>query len=324
LFPHVIGREIRMLLRTGVSGLMSQIDNPPSKNWGTSLNYYVMARLLWNPKHNVDDLIAEYCRAAYGDASDAMVHFTNAYEHACIAMMRMKAHPQRMSRRDVDNVQRWLNECERYLTEAHTKCNRDKGRMWIERWRIIVRVARLMCDALSNWVIGAHALRDGNAKLAHDAYERVAVICQRICEIGEKYGGVKAFAFVSGLRIAKQAQLLADGIVSVGLEVYAPRSRMKLIPVRMNDARGADQLVLYTPTHGERTGTNRWGVEIIVRDERVVKIENGIGNAVIPRDGFVLSAHGMARWQLWRLKVGDRIILRRIQGHVPVELSEVQ
>ncbi|HID07364.1 MAG TPA: DUF4838 domain-containing protein, partial [Armatimonadetes bacterium] len=28
LFPHVIGREIRMLLRTGASGLMSQIDNP--------------------------------------------------------------------------------------------------------------------------------------------------------------------------------------------------------------------------------------------------------------------------------------------------------
>ena len=34
LFPSAIGRQIRVLKQLGAGGLMSQINNPPSRNWG--------------------------------------------------------------------------------------------------------------------------------------------------------------------------------------------------------------------------------------------------------------------------------------------------
>ena len=56
--------------------------------------------------------------------------------------------------------------------------------------------------------------------------------------------------------------------------------------------RGPEQLVVYTPAYGPRTGTNPWGFEVTVR-EGVVAASEG-GDSAIPLDGFVISAHGKA------------------------------
>ncbi len=56
--------------------------------------------------------------------------------------------------------------------------------------------------------------------------------------------------------------------------------------------RGANQLIMYTPAFGERTGTNDFGYEVTVVDGRVVS--RGGNNSPIPQDGFVLSGHGAA------------------------------
>lgn len=58
--------------------------------------------------------------------------------------------------------------------------------------------------------------------------------------------------------------------------------------------RGANELVVYTPEYGRsRTGTNLWGVEAVVRGNRVVQL--GGNDSPIPSDGFVISGHGRAR-----------------------------
>jgi len=54
--------------------------------------------------------------------------------------------------------------------------------------------------------------------------------------------------------------------------------------------RGANQLILYTPASGERTGTNEWGTEATVIGGIVRTV--GGNNSAIPKDGFVLSGHG--------------------------------
>jgi hypothetical protein len=42
-------------------------------NWATQgLNYYVVARLHWNPEQNVDRIIDDYCRAGFGPAARAV------------------------------------------------------------------------------------------------------------------------------------------------------------------------------------------------------------------------------------------------------------
>ncbi len=57
--------------------------------------------------------------------------------------------------------------------------------------------------------------------------------------------------------------------------------------------RGANQLIIYTPAFGERTGTNEFGLEAIVK-EAIVQDMNG-SDSLIPKDGFVISGHGKAK-----------------------------
>jgi hypothetical protein len=50
-------------------------------NWSTQgLNYYVAARLHWNPDQNVDDLINDYCRAGFGPAVETVRRYFDALE----------------------------------------------------------------------------------------------------------------------------------------------------------------------------------------------------------------------------------------------------
>jgi alpha-glucuronidase len=45
-------------------------------NWGTQgLNYYVLAKMLWDPHRDVDQIIDDYCRAAYGPGAKAMKEY---------------------------------------------------------------------------------------------------------------------------------------------------------------------------------------------------------------------------------------------------------
>jgi uncharacterized lipoprotein YddW (UPF0748 family) len=70
--------------------------------------------------------------------------------------------------------------------------------------------------------------------------------------------------------------------------------------------RGEEELVLYTPDFGQRTGTNEWGAEATVVDGVVTQA--GDNNSLIPRNGFVVSGHGKAkRWILEHLVRGNEV-----------------
>ena len=57
--------------------------------------------------------------------------------------------------------------------------------------------------------------------------------------------------------------------------------------------RGANQLVVYTPTFGFRTGTNEFGTEAIIEGNTVVSLSGA--DSLIPANGFVISGHGTAK-----------------------------
>jgi len=65
-----------------------------------------------------------------------------------------------------------------------------------------------------------------------------------------------------------------------------------LLDFRTNAERKKDDLVIYTPGFGSSTLAGPDGVEVIVRNNRVVSIVKNMGNAAIPEDGFVISASG--------------------------------
>jgi len=72
--------------------------------------------------------------------------------------------------------------------------------------------------------------------------------------------------------------------------------------------RGANMLVVYTPTYGIKTGTNEFGAEAVVVNNIVVKLSGA--DSLIPRNGFVISGHGTAKkWIQDNLILGTKIQL---------------
>lgn len=73
-------------------------------------------------------------------------------------------------------------------------------------------------------------------------------------------------------------------------------------------ARGANQLVIYTPNYGVRTNTNEFGAEAVVEDNTVTELSGA--DSYIPANGIVLSGHGKAKnWINSSIKVGTKIYI---------------
>ena len=70
--------------------------------------------------------------------------------------------------------------------------------------------------------------------------------------------------------------------------------------------RGADKLVVYTPNFGIHTGTNEFGTEAIIEDNIVTALSGA--DSTIPRNGLVISGHGLAKnWITNNITVGSKV-----------------
>ena len=81
----------------------------------------------------------------------------------------------------------------------------------------------------------------------------------------------------------------------------------------VNGPRGDDSFVKYTPDGGrQRTGTQQFGIEVTVENDRMTSYTRGWGNGEIPRNGYVLSARGnSSAWLMLCAGVPARV---RIDG----------
>jgi len=87
---------------------------------------------------------------------------------------------------------------------------------------------------------------------------------------------------------------------------------MKSFPIaKFDGARGADELVIYTKSG--KTGTNNYGIEACVVNERVVKF--GKNDNAVPEGGYVVSGHGKAaRFIADALCVGAKAVIDKENG----------
>ena len=78
LYPHWLADVIRHCTDTGMIGCdFDSIEH----HWATQgLNYYVLARVLWNPHADVDAIITDYCAKGFGPAAPAMRAYFDALE----------------------------------------------------------------------------------------------------------------------------------------------------------------------------------------------------------------------------------------------------
>ena len=84
--------------------------------------------------------------------------------------------------------------------------------------------------------------------------------------------------------------------------------------------RGPNQLIVYTPSYGFRTGTNEFGTEAIVENNMVVRL-NG-ADSIIPKNGFVISGHGSAKtWITKNIQIGSKVYIDYSTGMIKVFLT---
>ena len=80
------------------------------------------------------------------------------------------------------------------------------------------------------------------------------------------------------------------------------------IPINaVNWERGENSLVLYNSYFAKTTGTNNFGVEIVVEDDTIKNIFFDKGNNAIPAGGYIISAHGTAAEIFKTAQIGDKI-----------------
>ena len=92
------------------------------------------------------------------------------------------------------------------------------------------------------------------------------------------------------------------------IDVVDPMVSTNLNGVNYPGLRGANQLVVYTPRFGYRTGTNEFGTEAIVEGNTVVSLSGA--DSLIPANGFVISGHGAAKkWINENIMIGSKIYL---------------
>ncbi|NLV90980.1 MAG: AMIN domain-containing protein [Firmicutes bacterium] len=108
----------------------------------------------------------------------------------------------------------------------------------------------------------------------------------------------------SAFGITATGQVLIDQVDAVGYFQWADREPITISGV--NRVRRTDDLILYTPEYGKTTGTNHFGLEVVVEQGVVIACSEE-GNSLIPPQGFVLSAHGNSRELLSDIAVGDPV-----------------
>ncbi|MEI3606526.1 alpha amylase family protein [Pseudogracilibacillus sp. SE30717A] len=83
--------------------------------------------------------------------------------------------------------------------------------------------------------------------------------------------------------------------------------------------RNSDQLIIYTPENNTISPANRWGIEVKVENGIVTEIidRNTIGEqeVTVPKNGYLISAHGKARqWVLDNIQINEEIDISQVQS----------
>src|SRR5262249_29370690 len=78
LYVHKFGKDFRHLAGQGMMG--TDFD-ACCHHWATQgLNYYVVARLHWDPEQDVDAIVEDYCRAGFGPAARSVRRYLDGLE----------------------------------------------------------------------------------------------------------------------------------------------------------------------------------------------------------------------------------------------------
>ena len=129
---------------------------------------------------------------------------------------------------------------------------------------------------------------------------------------GTIYGNTKIDGLTAGTTyfIRSAVGIRADGTMIFARQVYRGVLQFngeEVVVDGVDCERNSDGVVVYNSWQGATTGTNNFGVELVVQDGEVTNIFRDKGNNYIPPNGFVVSAHGTAIEKFKSVYVGDKM-----------------
>ena len=127
---------------------------------------------------------------------------------------------------------------------------------------------------------------------------------------GTLYGNTKIDGRTAGTTsyIRSALGIRADGSTIFARQAYRGVVQFgdnSIVVSGVDCERTPNSVVVYNSWQGWATGTNNFGVEIVVRNGVVTNIFRDKGNNRIPTDGFVVSAHGTAAQDFADVQIGD-------------------
>jgi hypothetical protein len=115
LYPHRLAADLKYYVKAGLT--LTDYDGC-LQCWATQgLNYYVLAKLLWNPNLNVDSIIDDYCANGFGPAAKEIREYFNALEenmdrYACDNIYSQKTFCKILSKATIHRLERILEKAE--------------------------------------------------------------------------------------------------------------------------------------------------------------------------------------------------------------------
>ena len=142
---------------------------------------------------------------------------------------------------------------------------------------------------------------------------------------GVIYGNTKIDGLTAGTTyfIRSAIGIRADGSTIFARQIYRGVLEFDAGEVVINGVnceRNLNTVVVYNSWQGATTGTNNFGLELVVQDGVVVNIFRDIGNNFIPPNGYVISAHGTAANYFKTVNVGDK--MKFDEDYINVEHGE--
>ena len=80
-YPHRLGADLKLCAQNGMK--VTDFDTC-FNHWALNgIDYYITARLIWDPSRSVDDIIDDYCQAGWGPAARPVRRYLDAVEKVC-------------------------------------------------------------------------------------------------------------------------------------------------------------------------------------------------------------------------------------------------
>jgi len=116
VYAHRLAEDLRFCAEHGM--LVTDFDNC-LQHWASDgLNYYVLARLLWNPKLDADAIVEDYCRAGFGKGAPAMRAYFADLEQMTDALAKSSEYEGR-KKSPKDVLVKWYSDAFLAKLQAH-------------------------------------------------------------------------------------------------------------------------------------------------------------------------------------------------------------